>query len=360
MRKIGTCHALPCLLNLVPGKAIDLSDDVIRAIIKKIKEIVTFTKQSVSASDELRRLQVAQGKSINSTLKLIQEVPTRWNSTYQMIDRFVLLSDIISTMLLQFPKSPPMLSAFELEVAKQMTKLLKPLETVTVELCGSSYVTCSNIIPLINCTMKTLNNFIPTIEPVINLKNNILAQMEKRFQNVELVKICAISTILDPRYKKIHFNNPLALSSCLNFISAAIKSLDSSTATQKNKNNEKLEVEHASEHVLLENDIWSYHESLLVTFQTSTSSTVDKNELPVELKHYLQQPPIKRTEDPIDFWKNVQCIYPNLSKLAFKYLIIVATSVPSERLFSSAGHYLTRDRNRLMPERLSSQLFLGS
>lgn len=50
--------------------------------------------------------------------------------------------------------------------------------------------------------------------------------------------------------------------------------------------------------------------------------------------------------------------YPNLSKLAFKYLSIVATSVPSERLFSKAGDILTEKRNRLKGKHLSKLLFL--
>lgn len=73
---------LPCFahtLNLVPGKAIDLSDDVIRAIIKKIKEIVTFTKQSVSASDELRRL-----SSTGKINKLYFKINTRGSNPLEL------------------------------------------------------------------------------------------------------------------------------------------------------------------------------------------------------------------------------------------------------------------------------------
>ena len=40
---------------------------------------------------------------------------------------------------------------------------------------------------------------------------------------------------------------------------------------------------------------------------------------------------------PIVFWRSAQTQYPLLSAVAFKYLSIPANSIPSERLFSTAG-----------------------
>lgn len=52
--------------------------------------------------------------------------------------------------------------------------------------------------------------------------------------------------------------------------------------------------------------------------------------------------------------------YPNLYEIAIKYLSIVGTSVPSERLFSKAGNILTEKRSRLSGTRLSKLIFLSS
>ncbi|KAF0744863.1 zinc finger BED domain-containing protein 1-like, partial [Aphis craccivora] len=53
---------------------------------------------------------------------------------------------------------------------------------------------------------------------------------------------------------------------------------------------------------------------------------------------------------------SVSCV----SLLAKKYLSIVATSVPCERLFSEGGTIISKKRNRLSSERLSQLLFLNS
>ncbi|CAG8763865.1 7841_t:CDS:2, partial [Dentiscutata heterogama] len=50
--------------------------------------------------------------------------------------------------------------------------------------------------------------------------------------------------------------------------------------------------------------------------------------------------------------------FPMLSNLAQKYLSAPATSVPSERLFSDTGLYITALRNRLHPDIVERIMFL--
>lgn len=83
--------------------------------------------------------------------------------------------------------------------------------------------------------------------------------------------------------------------------------------------------------------------------------------MPTDLRHYLHQPLAKLKENPMFYWsKQYTKIYPTLSKVARKYLPVVATSVPSERLFSRVGNILTKDRNRLSSDHLQHLLFLNS
>ena len=49
--------------------------------------------------------------------------------------------------------------------------------------------------------------------------------------------------------------------------------------------------------------------------------------------------------------------YPHLSKMARKYLGIVATSVPSERLFSVTGNIVNSKRSSLDPSNVEKLVF---
>lgn len=140
---LGYSKHLPCFahtLNLVATHSMDFDNATV--LVTKIKTIVTFFKKSSIAANGLRKA---------STLKLIQCVDTRWNSTYYMLERFILLTDTVGSILLKIPSSPPMLMAAEVLLAKEILEVLRPVEQVTKELCGEKYVTISKMIPMIYC-----------------------------------------------------------------------------------------------------------------------------------------------------------------------------------------------------------------
>jgi len=69
---------------------------------------------------------------------------------------------------------------------------------------------------------------------------------------------------------------------------------------------------------------------------------------------------ISHNQDPLLWWKYNQKKYPVVSQLAKKYLSVIVTSVPCERLFSEAGQVVTKRRNRLSPDTVYRLLFLNS
>ncbi|XP_058836514.1 zinc finger BED domain-containing protein 6-like isoform X2 [Topomyia yanbarensis] len=186
--------------------------------IKKMKRIIKFFKKSETAMRELRKLQVIDGKKECQCLMLILDVKTRWNSIMAMIERFLLIAGYVSRVLLIIPKSPPMLTSDELSVLKEVCKTLKPLEKVTTEMSAEKYVTCSKIIPLVRLLKISYGIMELESREAFSLKQRILHFISKYFKDIEKVRILATATLLDPRFKKIHFESALSASSAVFFV----------------------------------------------------------------------------------------------------------------------------------------------
>ncbi|XP_008189831.1 zinc finger BED domain-containing protein 4-like [Acyrthosiphon pisum] len=327
---------IPCVahtINLVVEKAIEKTQEInvqtkvksggVPAIMSKIREIVKFVKRSSKASDSLRKCQKLQGTIEGKYLKPILDVRTRWNSSFYMIERFSTLAIYLSQVLLEFNGTdiPEMVSVSELNCLKEMCALLQSFEQLTRELSTEKTVMSSKVIPLIVCTKNELIKQDPTITITIQLKIKLIEELDFRCGAYEQGPVLPICTILDPRFKDMHFRNPL--------INARVQ-----------------------ENILkmMDND---YNE---------TNPTVPEETMnpPSELNQYLHRNVIKLNEDPLVEWKNTEVIYPKLYNLAMKYLLIPATSVPSERLFSKAGETVSKTRNRLTGKNLSKLLFLQS
>lgn len=62
--------------------------------------------------------------------------------------------------------------------------------------------------------------------------------------------------------------------------------------------------------------------------------------------------------NPLEFWKLYENSLPHLSEMASKYLCVQSSSVPSERVFSTAGDTVTAERSRLDPTKVDMVIFL--
>ncbi|KAK0405235.1 hypothetical protein QR680_017871 [Steinernema hermaphroditum] len=93
----------------------------------------------------------------------------------------------------------------------------------------------------------------------------------------------------------------------------------------------------------------------------SPSSPIDaRTRLLVEADNYFSEEMLDDSSDPFAYWKKQQTEgkLPILRTLVRKYLSAPATSVESERLFSTAGATLSPLRNRLSDSAFKKLLFL--
>ena len=77
-----------------------------------------------------------------------------------------------------------------------------------------------------------------------------------------------------------------------------------------------------------------------------------------ELSLYKAEHSAELDGDPLKWWQSRKLAYPLMSKLVQKRFSMVATSVPLERLFSSAGNVINNRRSSLLPENADKHTFL--
>ncbi|XP_025418687.1 zinc finger BED domain-containing protein 4-like [Sipha flava] len=330
-----------------------------KIVVKKEAKSRKFTAAKLPRKKKTEKTMVGspiilllEGKKEGNVHKLILDVKTRWNSTFYMIDRFLVLSKLVSDVLLQKPLGPEMFTARELQQLRETIKLLRPFEKVTLEISSEKYVVISKIMPLLNCVTIEIESIQPNLDIGIELKRNIIAELKKRFGKIEFLYMIPIATILDPWFKNLHFRDPVACQKAIAEVKKLAKnSVQDTSSTECSSMDEEQKTDNF--------DLWEHHKTLVhkkyKKKQTRTDSAKTTN-----VNAYLSQPLISLKEDPIQCWEEMKTVYPDLYILARKYLSVMDSSVPSEKLFSKASLTLSKSRNKLLGKRLSKLLFLNS
>lgn len=97
------------------------------------------------------------------------------------------------------------LSRDELDLVGEAIQLLEPFDEANTEISAEKYVTVSKILALINI----ITEFIIRTEVKTSIgpssKTNLVSEII-RFESYENRKICAFSSVLDPRFKQTDFS----------------------------------------------------------------------------------------------------------------------------------------------------------
>ena len=340
---------LPCFahtLNLIVQEATE-NDEELAELRRKCRNIVMYFKQSIKARDKLSEVQKQMGREEK---KLIRDVITRWNSSFYMYERLIEEYQAVNTTLVYFDHTHLCLSSSEIEIMKDVCKILQHFEHATREISADKYLSVSKVIPLARSLQRL------TVECVSShgtLKQELLRSMAKRFTGLESHYSLAVSTLLDPRFKKIGFGDTSACNQAVQRLTMEVAC--SISASSDNRTSTAPSVDSSSTAEQEPSALWSFIDNSVAT-QQSRPSTVDSK---IVVRTYLEQPNLARKEDPLKWWAENQITFPFLVPHAKKFLTIPATSVPSERLFSKAGEITAGKCNRVKSKNVDMLLFLN-
>lgn len=166
-------------------------------ILLSCRNIVSYFHQSSKATLKLNQLCCGQTKS-----RLVQEISTRWNSTFLMIQSLVELRGPLTDSLKAMDRQDLLLDDEEWEILSGAIKILEPFHRVTADLSSQFYPSLSKVIPSIRILHLNLSQigdseFHQTLK---DLLRGLRTNMKDRFDLLLSTSTAhLVSTFLDPR-----------------------------------------------------------------------------------------------------------------------------------------------------------------
>ncbi|XP_069106896.1 E3 SUMO-protein ligase ZBED1-like [Argopecten irradians] len=386
-----SCH-IGCYahtLNLACGKALKIPK--VARLLGRMRRIVGYFHRSSIATNKLHEKQILLQLPRH---KLSIDVQTRWNSALDMASRFLeqqpaVYAALTCRELRGKEKDISTLTESDIEDAEELVKVLSPLKTATIALCEETLPTLSIIRPLqyqlLNSLMLEQENDDSITQAV---KRAVVNDLAGRYKNN--TDILTRATLLDPRFKTMPFLSDQERLEAFHQLELQAIELgksvqerhvvkmesgeSSSTVTPELPRVRELPSSENEEPVIPEKVIKlepgttenkspkpaSAMSSLLgdiYILKVEKPRSIE-DQVESEVKAYKTEPPITTDSNPLIWWSTHCEKFPLLANLAKKYLSIPATSVPSERVFSTAGDIVTAQRSALKSENVDRLIFL--
>ncbi|CAG8798696.1 9958_t:CDS:2, partial [Cetraspora pellucida] len=210
----------------------------------------------------------------------------------------------------------------------ELILLLLPFAQSTKLIGGAQYPTLSMMLPTISLLSSHLRHIKSSlISPnILNICQLIEDSMSACWETPLMEAY--ITSYLDPRFKNLSFVSNEKKKRVLDFLSEMINTTKTTTNTLQTEMDRFYDGETSD--YLVNNELEQYEKVMQIN------------------KYFIDEPRYK-IHNPLTWWCTNQKDYPNLAALARKYLSFLATSVPSEQLFSNMGNVLTQKRNQLDP-----------
>ena len=170
----------------------------IKDVLHKCERIVKYFKKSNKA---YKKLVDAQRQLGLKELKLLQNVKTRWNSEFYLLQRVFENKQALKLALTNYSHLPT-LCAEEWLTIDELIDVLSPVEAATRLICGSSYSTISTVIPVIQSISDEIKSMVFKSKIILKFRANLIKSFDDRFDHIETHPLMNVATLLDPRFKK--------------------------------------------------------------------------------------------------------------------------------------------------------------
>ncbi|KAK0144032.1 putative RNA-binding protein 46 [Merluccius polli] len=176
-------------------------------LLGRVRHIVAFFHKSTVASAVLKERQTLLGLPEH---KLKQDVITCWNSSYDMLERFLEQQAAVCASLLDQKMRKEAcdvntLNESDISAAEDLVGLLSPVKVATTIMCEEKQPTLSMITPLKAKLLDHLKISEEDYTLVTEIKLTMAGDLRDRYVNVQ--QILHKASALDPRFKKLPYTS---------------------------------------------------------------------------------------------------------------------------------------------------------
>ncbi|KAF5451908.1 hypothetical protein F2P56_026964 [Juglans regia] len=318
------------ILNLVVQDGLKEIDVAIQKVRESIKYVKGSQTRKVKFMDSTNQM------SLDSKKGLRQDVPTRWNSTYLMLESALFYRRAFTYLELTDSNFKHCPSISEWERVQKINDLLRVFYRDTCNFSGIKYPTANLYFPSVFSIYFTLKRHSEGEDDYMKrMCCKMLAKFEKYWSEFNV--LLAIAVILDPRYK-------------LHFVDFSYTKLYGECSI------EYMNVRSKMSSLFME---YGSSSAPTTTCSTTTSESTEFDTFrPDELSGYmrksqldlyLDEPRAERNAkiDILSFWKGNEFRYPDLARMARDILSVPVSTVASESTFSVGGRIIDQFRSAL-------------
>lgn len=333
-------------IDLIVSEAIK-SQRMVQNLLSIARKICERVHRSAKAKEKLAELQTVHQLPEN---QLIQDVPSKWRTSFFMLERLVEQRKAIDEMSIEC-NFREMISCDQWEVMLSVCNALKPFEVACGEMSNRT-ATLGQVIPLIHILNRKIDLLFDETVGIDNMLKSLKEAMVSKMSATLRDPRYTWATMLDPRYKTSLFTEEEA-EQCKQDL---IRELDLCSSTSVEGN---LPLPNGCDEAPLSSDS---SKDNLWTLMADVRQKIKHEEKPkspeLEVQEYLEEDILDQSCDPLDYWNLKKFLWPDLAKVAARYVGCPPSIIPAETLFSTASVNCALNQSRPLLENMEGLLFL--
>ena len=196
-------HCFAHTLNLAVKAGLCI--ERIHQVVSRCSRLVAFFRRSSNAAYKLLDKLKALGCPTHA---LVQDVATRWNSTFDMLERVYEQRAPICAALVEENRMELLPRDDDFTVVESLLEVLKPFKHITEVMSGEKYTTVSSVKPLLHHLLNVALDIEAKDSAAIKaMKQAMTANLGERYSSPQSDELLGIACFLDPRFKAMPFES---------------------------------------------------------------------------------------------------------------------------------------------------------